>query len=132
MAKNNGGFLLGAIVGGVVGAATAIFLTSEKGKKLLEDISQTGNMEQMKTTATEWLEIAKEKTKEVAKFIPTGKNDEQVSPSEPASSEVTSIPISIPIQSKEDNKENIEKLLKEAEAAFNDAEQKLHKPNETE
>jgi gas vesicle protein len=132
MAKNNGGFLLGAIVGGVVGAATAIFLTSEKGKKLLEDISQTGNMEQMKTTATEWLEIAKEKTKEVAKFIPTGKNDEQVFPSELASSEVTSIPIPVPSKADESKKEDIEKLLKEAEAAFNDAEQKLHKPNETE
>lgn len=151
MAKNNGGFLLGAIIGGVVGAATAVLLTSERGKKLLEDMNQTENLEQIKTTAAEWLEIAKEKAKEVGQFVPIGKKDESAyssrsftndtdlksekddksaSPSESALSEVTSIPI--PIQSKEDSKENIEILLKEAEAAFNDAEKKLQKPNEEE
>ncbi|MCZ0755158.1 YtxH domain-containing protein [Anoxybacillus sp. J5B_2022] len=118
MGKNNGGFLFGAIVGGVVGAATAIFLTSEKGKKWLAELNENEALEPIKETANEWLEIAREKTKEVAKFVPLSKTeqDKQEAPQE----EITSIPIPI------DNKESIEKLLKETEAAFHEAEQKLH------
>ncbi|TXK90811.1 YtxH domain-containing protein, partial [Parageobacillus sp. SY1] len=82
MAKNNGGFLLGAIVGGVAGAVTVMLLTSEKGKQWLAEINGTGKLEPMKTTATEWLEVAKEKTKEVTKFIPIGKTDEKLSSTE--------------------------------------------------
>lgn len=114
MGKNNG-FLFGAIVGGVVGAATAIFLTSEKGKQWLEELNRNEALEPLKETANEWLEIAKEKTKEVAKFVPIAKQ-EQETPQEG----ITSIPLPL------DNKENIEKLLKETEAALHEAEQKLH------
>jgi gas vesicle protein len=127
MAKNNGGFLLGAIVGGVAGAVAALLLTSEKGKRWIAEMNETGKLEPVKTTATEWLEIAKEKTKEVTKFIPIGKADQQRFSSE---SETPSISISM--SPGETNKENIEKLLKEAEEAFNDAEQKLQRQNETE
>ncbi|WP_374720303.1 YtxH domain-containing protein [Parageobacillus toebii] len=131
MAKNNGGFLLGAIVGGIAGAVTVMLLTSEKGKQWLAEINETGKLEPMKTTATEWLEVAKEKTKEVTKFIPIGKTDEKLSSSESTTpSETSVIPISVPASEKD--KENIEKLLKEAEEAFHDAEQKLQKQNETE
>jgi hypothetical protein len=34
--NGNGAFLFGAIVGGIVGAATTVFLSSEKGKKLFQ------------------------------------------------------------------------------------------------
>jgi gas vesicle protein len=131
MAKNNGGFWLGAIVGGIAGAAAAVFLTSEKGKRWLAEMNETGKLEPMKTTAAEWLEVAKEKTKEVTKFIPLGKASE---PTTSTTVETTPEPTTIPIppSASEKDKENIEKLLKEAEEAFNDAEQKLQKQNETE
>jgi gas vesicle protein len=129
MAKNNGGFWLGAIVGGIAGAAAAVFLTSEKGKQWIAEMNETGKLEPVKTTATEWLEVAKEKTKEVAKFIPLGKTNE---PTTSAMVETTPMTIPIPPSANEKDKENIEKLLKEAEEAFNDAEQKLQKQNETE
>lgn len=123
MAKNNGGFLLGVIVGGIAGAVTVMLLTSEKGKQWLAKINET-KLEPMKTTATEWLEVAKEKTKEVTKFIPIGKTDEKLSSSESTTTSETSvIPTSVPASEKD--KENIEKLLKEAEEAFHDTEQKL-------
>ncbi|MBB5324460.1 gas vesicle protein [Anoxybacillus tepidamans] len=118
MAKNSGGFLFGAIVGGVVGAATAIFLTSEKGKKWIAEMNEKEALEPIKTAASEWLEIAKEKTKEMAKCVPAAKTEPNKN-LKPEKAEVTSIPI--PMQSN-----NIEKLLKETEEAFNDAEQKLH------
>jgi gas vesicle protein len=129
MAKNNGGFWLGAIVGGIAGAAAAVFLTSEKGKQWIAEMNETGKLEPVKTTATEWLEVAKEKTKEAAKFIPLGKTNE---PTTSATVETTPEPMTIPIppSASEKDKENIEKLLKEAEEAFNDAEQKLQKQNE--
>lgn len=127
MAKNNGGFLLGAIVGGIAGAVATLLLTSEKGKRWLAEMNEAGKLEPVKTTATEWLEIAKEKTKEVTKFIPIGKADQQR-----VSSESEAPSISIPTPTSEANKENIEKLLKEAEEAFDDAEKKLQKQNETE
>jgi gas vesicle protein len=129
MAKNNGGFWLGAIVGGIAGAAAAVFLTSEKGKQWIAEMNETGKLEPVKTAATEWLDAAKEKTKEVAKFIPLGKTNE---PTTSATVETTPKPMTIPLPSSasEKDKENIEKLLKEAEEAFNDAEQKLQKQNE--
>jgi gas vesicle protein len=131
MAKNNGRFLLGAIVGGIAGAAAALFLTSEKGKQWLAEMSETGKLEPVKTTAAEWLEVAKEKTKEVTKFIPLGKTDEQ--PSSTAARTTAEAPsIPIPPSASETDKENIEKLLREAEEAFHDAEQKIQKQNETE
>lgn len=131
MAKNNGGFLLGAIVGGIAGAAAAVFLTSEKGKQWLAEMNEAGKLEPVKTTATEWLEVAKEKTKEVTKFIPLGKTDKQ--PPSTAAETTTEAPsIPIPPSAGAKDKENIEKLLKEAEEAFHDAEQKIQKQNEAE
>ncbi|WP_027409622.1 YtxH domain-containing protein [Anoxybacteroides tepidamans] len=125
MSKNNGGFLFGAIIGGVVGAATAMFLTSEKGKKLIAELNENDNLEPIKTKATEWLSIAKEKTKEVAKFTSPTKESPQMNSipeeNEQIAQEAASIPLPI-----NNNKETIEKLLKEAEAALNDAEQKRH------
>uniref|UniRef100_A0A7U3YDE6 YtxH domain-containing protein n=1 Tax=Geobacillus sp. (strain Y4.1MC1) TaxID=581103 RepID=A0A7U3YDE6_GEOS0 len=124
MAKNNGGFLLGAIVGGIAGAVATLLLTSKKGKQWIAEMNESGKLEPVKTTATEWLEVAKEKTKEVTKFIPIGKADSQR-----ASSEAEAPSISV---SAADETENIEKLLREAEEAFDDAEQKLQRQNETE
>lgn len=63
MAKNNGGFLLGAIVGGIAGAVATLLLTSEKGKQWIAEMNESGKLEPVKTTATEWLEVAKEKRK---------------------------------------------------------------------
>jgi gas vesicle protein len=126
MGKNNGGFLFGAIVGGVVGAATAIFLTSEKGKKLVAELNESGALEPVKTKASEWLSVAKEKTKEAANFALSVKEAEPreiEEANEAPAQEAASIPIPIPIDS---NKETIEKLLKEAEAALDEAEQKRH------
>ncbi|MBB3907026.1 YtxH domain-containing protein [Anoxybacteroides rupiense] len=130
MGKNNGSFLLGAIVGGVVGAATALFFTSDKGKKWVAEINVTGNLEPIKTKATEWLEIAKEKTKEVAKRVPAAKDTESnMNEQENEGIELETEAIRIPV---DNNKEAIDRLLKETEQALSDAEQKKQHPNEAE
>ncbi|WP_010174246.1 YtxH domain-containing protein [Bacillus coahuilensis] len=49
-------FVLGAVLGGLVGAATALFLAPKPGKELREDMnSQASNL---KVKATEWKETA--------------------------------------------------------------------------
>jgi gas vesicle protein len=126
----NGAFLLGAIVGGVVGAATAIFLSSEKGKKLLQEINNT-DIDELKATAIEWLEIAKDKTKGITKSTIAVKNDEKAGDAvtEEISddfSKVASIPIPTHNESNNGNKVDIEKMLKEAEEALVDVENKLN------
>ncbi|MBB6282671.1 YtxH domain-containing protein [Geobacillus subterraneus] len=120
MAKNNGGFLLGALVGGIAGAAAAMFLTSEKGRKWLNEWNNNETWEPVKTTAAEWFETAKEKTKEIAHFIPL-KTAEA-----PAGGEgVGETTIPIPPSADKADRETLQKLLEEAEAALDDAEQNM-------
>lgn len=56
---NTKDFLIGALVGGLVGAATALFMAPKSGKELREDFnSQAGTL---KERASGWTEMAKEK-----------------------------------------------------------------------
>ncbi|MED4878493.1 YtxH domain-containing protein [Anoxybacillus geothermalis] len=124
MAKNNGGFLLGALVGGIAGAAAAMFLTSEKGRQWLAEWSSSETWEPVKTTAAEWLETAKEKTKEIAEFIPL-KTAEAPSEGEGAKTDAEKATIPIPPSAGPADRETLQKLLEEAEAALDDAEQTM-------
>ncbi|WP_445612906.1 hypothetical protein [Geobacillus sp. YF-1] len=74
MGKDNN-FLLGALVGGLAGAAAALFLTSEKGRKWLAEWGDQEAWKPVKDTATDFLTTAKEKTKEVAEYIPIKANE---------------------------------------------------------
>jgi gas vesicle protein len=128
--NGNGAFLFGAIVGGIVGAATAVFLSSEKGKKLLQEINNT-DIDELKTTAIEWIKLAKDKTAELAKApiaVKSEKNvkNEVIDERMDDSSEAISIPIPTHYESNEGNKIDIEKMLKEAEEALTDAENKFN------
>ncbi|QNU25975.1 YtxH domain-containing protein [Geobacillus zalihae] len=131
MAKNNGGFLLGALVGGIAGAAAALFLTSEKGRKWLAEWSNDETWEPVKTTAAEWIETAKEKTKEIASFIPL-KSTTAPAGGENDGEEAKEATIPIPPSAGPADRETLQKLLEEAEAALDDAEQSITSRKETE
>jgi len=125
--KNNGTFLLGVVIGGVVGAATAMFFSSEKGKKFIRELGNT-NVDELKMSAMELYEIARDKAKELAKQTvreetEKNANDIEAKHQKDTASNWTSIPI--PIETDAGDKESIEKLLKEAEEALVDAEKKL-------
>ena len=71
-------FLLGALVGGVIGAAAALFLAPKSGSQMREDFStQAVQLKDKsielgavaKTKATEFTSVAKEKTSELTKSI---------------------------------------------------------------
>ncbi|ALA69750.1 hypothetical protein GT50_05590 [Geobacillus stearothermophilus 10] len=131
MAKNNGGFLLGALVGGIAGAAAALFLTSEKGRKWLEEWNHAGRWEPVKDTAAEWIETAKEKTKEIASFIPL-KSSPAPAGGENDGEEAKEATIPIPPSAGPADRETLQKLLEEAEAALDDAEQNITSRKEAE
>lgn len=57
-----GSFLLGALIGGVIGAATALFLAPKTGKEMRDDFSSQAN--QIKDKSLELSSIAKDKANE--------------------------------------------------------------------
>jgi gas vesicle protein len=76
--SNAGSFLFGALVGGVIGAAAALFLTPKSGSEMREDFSvQAGQIKDKsieisvvaKDKATELTSVAKEKTGEISKTL---------------------------------------------------------------
>ena len=71
--SSSGSFLLGALVGGIIGAAAALFLAPKTGKEMREDFStQAGQLREKsieissvaKDKATEYTSVAKEKATE--------------------------------------------------------------------
>ncbi len=69
MAENNSGknFLIGAVVGGVLGAITALVLAPKPGKELREDISQ--QVDKISGKTVEIAGIVSDKTTELAKVV---------------------------------------------------------------
>jgi len=77
-------FLLGAFIGGIVGAATALFLAPKPGKDLLQDlnghahvlkekgIEMTGSV---KEKGTEFISIAKDKTEQLGNVVTKTSSD---------------------------------------------------------
>lgn len=60
-------FIIGAFVGGVVGAATALFLAPKAGKELRSDVAIQAS--QLKEKSAEFTSTAKEKTVELSKKV---------------------------------------------------------------
>jgi len=57
--RNSCGFLAGAFVGGVIGAAAALILAPKSGRELRRNL--TGQADVFKEKASSWVELAKEK-----------------------------------------------------------------------
>lgn len=83
MEQNNGNinakdFLIGALVGGIVGAATALFLAPKSGKEMRSDLNvqaqtlkeKTGQFaETAKVKGVEFVEAAKEKSNTISQTV---------------------------------------------------------------
>ena len=105
-------FVVGAIVGGLVGAATALFLAPKSGKELRVDLSEQSSALMEKGTAfkqtatekgsawkqtaqekgTEWISVAKEKSAPLTDAVKTKlskKNNEDMTSEETSSPEMT-------------------------------------------
>lgn len=75
---NTKDFLIGTLIGGLVGAAAALLLAPKSGKELRSDISEQAQIAKEKTTAfttsayekgNEWARIAKDKSSDLAKTV---------------------------------------------------------------
>lgn len=84
--ESSGGkdFLIGAIVGGIVGAATALFLAPKPGKELIQDLNQQAGILKEKgielsgtvqDKGTEYISIAKDKTGSLGRTVSKHSND---------------------------------------------------------
>ena len=104
-------FVLGALVGGIVGAATALFLAPKSGKELRVDLSEQSSVLKEKGTAfkqtatekgsawkqtaqekgTEWISVAKEKSAPLTEKVKTklSKKNEDMSSEETSSTDMT-------------------------------------------
>ncbi|NMO78839.1 YtxH domain-containing protein [Niallia alba] len=60
-------FLFGAFLGGIVGAATALFLAPKPGKELLQDLN--GQAGVLKEKGSEFISIAKDKTDQLSNVV---------------------------------------------------------------
>ncbi|WP_433743761.1 YtxH domain-containing protein [Falsibacillus pallidus] len=77
---NTKDFLIGALIGGIVGATTALFLAPKSGKELRDDLNIQAmqlkeKSSQFKDTAVEkgneWAAVAKEKTSALSQAVQT-------------------------------------------------------------
>ena len=65
--SSTGGFLLGALIGGLVGATAALLLAPKSGKELRGDLNQQSAL--LKQKSTDLAQYAKEKSSGLAKSV---------------------------------------------------------------
>ncbi|WP_461200991.1 YtxH domain-containing protein [Anoxybacillus sp. TBDG-1] len=117
MSKNSS-FLLGAIIGGIAGAAATLFLSSERGKQLLNESTELLNESTIrgKQILNNLSEIKNTKVTEER----NGSNGVELKNEQEEQKPLSSIPIPLPSS-------DVEQLLKETEQAVHDAEKRLNK-----
>lgn len=64
---NSKDFIIGALVGGIVGAASALMMAPKSGKELRSDINEQAGA--LKDKSSEWSEMAKDKSSNIARTV---------------------------------------------------------------
>jgi gas vesicle protein len=130
-------FLMGAIIGGLVGAATALFLAPKSGKEMRTDINTQaenlkGKTSQLydvaKTKSTELAEVAKLKSSSIGQAVSKQSNDimskvKSVKPVNDSEADVVYEDDFSPVLS--DDKE-LQRKLEETKRAFDETESQLN------
>ncbi|MFO1444169.1 YtxH domain-containing protein [Bacillus sp. Bva_UNVM-123] len=131
---NTKDFLIGALIGGIVGATTALFLAPKSGKELRSDINEQAivlkeKTEQLRETAktkgTELAAVAKEKTnaitqtvsKQSTELVNKVKNLRTNGNAEDQAEETKEVDSDTAV-----NKDNVQKKLEETKRAFDETE----------
>ncbi|MCE4051306.1 MULTISPECIES: YtxH domain-containing protein [Bacillaceae] len=138
--SNGKDFLLGAIVGGIVGAATALFLAPKPGKELIQDLNQQAGLLKekgielsgtVKDKGTEYISIAKDKTGSLGNTVTKhsnglmekvknrGKDEQQTDNVEAAAGTETDDPF-------KGEYDEIQKKLEETKKAFDETESRYN------
>jgi gas vesicle protein len=134
---NTKDFLIGALIGGIVGAATALFLAPKSGKELRSDMNEqaivlkakTGQIRETAVTkGTELASVAKEKTNTITNTV--SKQSAEImnkvkgfkSSDETQAQREESNPKTIPLPAHDSE---IQKRLEETKKAFDETEEKV-------
>ncbi|KAB7666776.1 YtxH domain-containing protein [Bacillus sp. B1-b2] len=136
-------FVLGAIIGGVVGAATALFLAPKPGKELLHDLNDHASVLKqkgveltgsVKDRGNEFISIAKDKTEQLSHAV----TQSSVDLKDKVKSTVTNIPSANHSSEEVSEKQNtgisltnkemdeIQQKLEETKRAFDETESKYN------
>lgn len=132
---NTKDFLIGALIGGVVGAAAALFLTPKSGKDIRHDIShqaqslkeRTGHLREAAVSkGTELAEVAKERTAILGQTVSKQSNEliTKVKALKPIAAEDTE---EEEIAAASENSSDIQRKLEETKKAFDETELQLNK-----
>jgi gas vesicle protein len=130
-------FLIGSLIGGIVGAATALFLAPKSGKELRDDLNTHAGT--LKEKSGQWRETAmergnglaaaaKEKTSGITKTVQEQSNNlvnkvksrNNNEDSEAASEE------QLPVETEQNEAQELNQRLEETKKAFDETEQSIH------
>jgi gas vesicle protein len=129
-------FLIGSLIGGIVGAATALFLAPKSGKELREELNtHAGTLKekssQWKDTAmergNELAAAAKEKTSGITKTVQEQSNNlvnKVKSQNNTESSEVSGNE-QLPVETEQNDAQELNQRLEETKKAFDETEQSI-------
>ncbi|WP_449621358.1 YtxH domain-containing protein [Robertmurraya sp. Marseille-Q9965] len=129
---NTKDFLLGALIGGIVGAATALFLTPKSGKDIREELSQQAITLKEKTgyiretalnKGTELAEVAKERSISLGQAVSKQSNElvSKVKALRPQTEESGDTGVA-----STSGNSDIQRKLEETKKAFDETEQQLN------
>lgn len=125
-------FLLGAIIGGLVGAATALFLAPKSGKEIRTELntqaeSLKGKTSQLydvaKTKSAELAEVAKVKSSSIGQAVTKQSNVKSIQPVNDSEEDIVYEDDFSPVLS--DDKE-LQRKLEETKRAFDETESQLN------
>jgi gas vesicle protein len=138
-------FLLGAVIGGLVGAATALFLAPKPGKELRNDLNQHADVLKekgikltgtVKEKGTEFITIAKDKTDHLTNVVSKHSTDliDKVKGVNSTEKETTSEVFEVQKEEADDLKiaqskddfDEIQQKLEETKKAFDETESKYN------
>ncbi|MCA1032377.1 YtxH domain-containing protein [Bacillus timonensis] len=131
--KKGKNFIIGSVVGGIIGAATALFLAPKSGKELRDDLNEQATLVKEKTgtwkntaieKGNELAGVAKEKTASLSKTVSEQSSQlmTKVKELRPSSSENGESAEEDKSNDTVENTVDIQKKLEETQKAFDEAE----------
>ncbi|MDQ0156565.1 YtxH domain-containing protein [Robertmurraya andreesenii] len=130
-------FLLGAIIGGAIGAAAAFFLTPKAGKELRQNLSTQAQSLREKTgqfrdaavgRGSEWVDAAKEKTSSIGQAVSKQSTElfQKVKALKPQTGDRNESDEDAAIMPSTSGDYDIQRKLEETKRAFDETEQQLN------
>jgi gas vesicle protein len=128
-------FLIGSLIGGIVGAATALFLAPKSGKELRDDLNTHAGT--LKEKSSQWRETAmergndlaaaaKEKTSGITKTVQEQSNNIVSKVKSRSNNEGIEGEEQLPVETEQNEAQELNQRLEETKKAFDETEQSIH------